>query len=356
MALFVDPFGLDAFDVAKEIGVPPYVFFPSTAMALLFCFHLPKLDKMVTCEYRDLPEPVKLPGCVPVHGRDLLEPVQNRSDVSYKKLLENVTRFSSSEGIVVNSFLELEEGAIKALQVEESGKPPVYPIGPLIQTGLHDGSDRPECLKWLDDQPSKSVLFLSFGSGGTLSQDQINELALGLEMSGQKFLWVVRSPSDKSDAAFFNAKSHIDPFSFLPKGFLERTKGKGLVVSSWAPQIDVLRHGSTGAFLTHCGWNSTLESVVHGVPLIAWPLYAEQKMNAVMLNEGLNVALRPKMNGIGIVEKEEIARVVKQLMEGEEGKKVRQKMKGLQEAAGKVLNEEGSSAKALSELAFRWKN
>ncbi|CAL5396868.1 unnamed protein product [Camellia sinensis] len=121
-------------------------------------------------------------------------------------------------------------------------------------------------------------------------------------MSGQRFLWVVRSPNDKSaNAAFFTAQSQNDPFGFLPEGFLERTKGRGLVVQSWAPQIEVLRHHSTRGFLTHCGWNSILESVVHGVPLIAWPLYAEQKMNAVMLTEGLNVALRPKSDETGLV-------------------------------------------------------
>ncbi|XP_058221680.1 hydroquinone glucosyltransferase-like [Rhododendron vialii] len=356
VALVVDLFGLDAFDVAKEIGVAPYLFSISTAMSFLFWFHMPKLDKMFTCEYRDLPVPVKLPGCVPVHGRDLYEAVQDRSHVEYRKLLENVSRVSSFEGIIINSFLDLEEGAIKALQVEEPCKPPVYPIGPLIQTGSSDGSDEPECLKWLDDQPSQSVLFVSFGSAGTLSLDQINELALGLEMSGQKFLWVARSPSDKSDAAFFDAQSQTDPLGFLPKGFLERTKGQGLVVSSWAPQIEVLRHGSTGGFLTQCGWNSTLEGIFYGVPLIAWPLFADQKMIAVMLNEGLNVALRPKANEVGIMEREEIARVVKELMKGEEGEKVRGKMKFLQDAAGKALNKDGSSAKSLSELAFRWKN
>ncbi|KAI8545445.1 hypothetical protein RHMOL_Rhmol07G0040300 [Rhododendron molle] len=356
VALVVDLFGLDASDVAKEIGVHPYLFFGFTAMGLLLSMHLSKLDKMVTSEYRDMPEPVKLPGCVPVHGRDLPDSFQDRSHVVYKTLLKNVSWVTAFEGIIINSFLNLEEGAIKALQVKELGKPPVYPIGPIIQTGSSDGSNRPECLKWLDNQPSQSVLFVSFGSGGTLSHDQINELALGLEMSRQKFLWVARKPSDKSDAAFFNAQSQTDPLGFLPKGFLERTKGQGLVVSSWAPQIEVLRHGSTGGFLTHCGWNSTLEGVFHGVPLIAWPLFADQKMNAVMLNEGLKVALRPKANEIGIVEREEIARVVKELIEGEEGKKVREKMKGLQDAAGKELNKDGSSAKSLSELAFRWKN
>ncbi|XP_058221684.1 hydroquinone glucosyltransferase-like [Rhododendron vialii] len=362
VALVVDPFGvfgLDTFNVAKEIGVPLYLFYTSNAMTLLFCFHLPRLDKMVTCEYRDLPEPVKLPGCVPVHGRDFANPVQDRSHIAYKRLLENSTRFTSYKGIIINSFLGLEEGAIEALQVEEPGKPPVYPIGPLIQTGSSDGSessDRPECLKWLDDQPCGSVLFVSFGSGGTLSYDQSNEVALGLEMSGQKFVWVVRSPSDQSaNAAIFYSERQTDPSGFLPEGFLERIKGQGLLVPSWAPQIEVLRHDSIGGFLTHCGWNSTLESIFHGIPLIVWPLYAEQKMNAVMLNEGLNVALRPKMNESEIVGREEIARVVNDLMQGEEGKKAREKMKGLKEAAGKALSEGGSSTKALSELAFKWK-
>ncbi|KAI8028032.1 Hydroquinone glucosyltransferase [Camellia lanceoleosa] len=137
--------------------------------------------------------------------------------------------------------MDLEEGAIKALQEKEPGKYPIYLIGLLIQTYSSDESqERPECLQWLDDQSSGSVLFVLFGSSGTLSHDQLNELAFGLELSSQRFLWVVRSPNDKSaNAAFFIAQSQNDPFSFLPKGFLERTKGRGLVVPSWAPQIEV---------------------------------------------------------------------------------------------------------------------
>lgn len=232
----------------------------------------------------------------------------------------------------------------------------MYPIGPLIQTGSSDGADPSECLKWLDNQPSGSVLFISFGSGGTLSYDQLIELALGLEMSRQKFLWVARAPNVSSNAAFFSVQSQNDPLSFLPKGFLNRTKGQGIVVSSWAPQTKILAHGSTGGFLSHCGWNSTLESVVHGVPLIAWPLYAEQKMNAIMLADGLKVALRPKVNENGIVDRDEIGKVVKSLMEGEEGKKVRSRMEELKDAATKVLREDGSSTKSLSELVKKWKN
>ncbi|KAF5952853.1 hypothetical protein HYC85_010797 [Camellia sinensis] len=180
-ALVVDPFGLEAFDVAKEFGLSPYLFFSSTAMVLLFCLNLPKLDETVTGEYRDLPEPIQLPGCVPVHGKDFLDPVQDRSHDSYKELLRNM------------NFVDLEEGALKALQDEGLGKPPVYPVGPLIQAGSIEGLERSECLQWLDGQPSDSVVFLTFGSGGTLSQDHLNELALGLELSGQRFLWAVRS-------------------------------------------------------------------------------------------------------------------------------------------------------------------
>ena len=358
VALVVDLFGTDAFQIAREMNVSPYVFYPSTAMALSLFFYLPKLDRAVSCEYRDLPEPVQIPGCIPIHGRDLLDPVQDRTNEAYKYVLHNANMYRSAEGIMVNSFMDLEPGALKALQEVEPGKPPVYPIGPLINMDPDTGADGSECIKWLDDQPQGSVLYVSFGSGGTLSSEQLNELALGLEMSEQRFLWVTRSPNDQvANATYFSAQSHGDPLNFLPKGFLERIKGKGVVVPNWAPQAQILSHGSTGGFLTHCGWNSTLESVVNGVPLIAWPLYAEQRMNAVMLTQDVKVALRPKEseNG-GLVEREEIARVVKGLMEGEEGKKLRFRMKELKDAAADVLSEDGSSTKALAELANKWKN
>ncbi|XVF33195.1 hypothetical protein REPUB_Repub17cG0147700 [Reevesia pubescens] len=358
VGLVVDLFGTDAFDVAREFNVSSYIFFPSTAMALSLFLYLPKLDQMVSCEYRDLPEPVRIPGCVPIHGKELLDPIQDRKNDAYKWLLHHTNRYRLAEGIMVNSFEDLEAGAIKALQEKEPGKPPVYPVGPLVNVDPSSKADESDCLKWLDNQPHGSVLYVSFGSGGTLSYNQINELALGLEMSEQRFLWVVRSPNDKvANATFFSLESdQKDPFDFLPKGFLERTKGRGLVVPSWAPQAQVLSHGSTGGFLTHCGWNSTLESVVNGVPLIAWPLYAEQKMNAVMLTEDIKIALRPKPNENGLVCRDEIAKAVKGLIEGEEGKGVRNKMKDLKEAAAKVLSENGSSTKALSEVANKWKN
>ncbi|OIT29409.1 PREDICTED: hydroquinone glucosyltransferase-like [Nicotiana attenuata] len=357
VAFVVDLFGTDAFNVAIDFNVSPYIFFPSTAMALSLFLYLPKLDATVSCEYRDLPDPIQIPGCIPIHGKDLLDPVQDRKNEAYKWLLHHSKRYRMAEGVVANSFKELEGGAIKALQEEEPGKPPVYPVGPLIQMDSGSKVDGSGCLTWLDEQPLGSVLYISYGSGGTLSHEQLIEVASGLEMSEQRFLWVIRCPNDSvANATYFNVQDSANPLEFLPKGFLERTKGLGLVVPNWAPQAQILSHGSTGGFLTHCGWNSTLESVVHGVPLIAWPLYAEQKMNAVVLTEDIKVALRPKANENGLVGRLEIAKVVKGLMEGEEGKGVRTRMRDLKDAAARVLSQDGSSTKALAELATKLKN
>ncbi|OMP08606.1 UDP-glucuronosyl/UDP-glucosyltransferase [Corchorus olitorius] len=188
VGLVVDLFGTDAFDVAREFNASPYIFFPSTAMALSLFLYLPKLDQMVSCEYRELPEPVRIPGCIPIHGGELLDPTQDRKNDAYKWLLHHTKRYRLADGIMANSFMELEGGAIKALQEKEPGKPPVYPVGPLVNVGSSSSNkaENSDCLKWLDDQPHGSVLFVSFGSGGTLSYNQINELAMGFRPSGCK--------------------------------------------------------------------------------------------------------------------------------------------------------------------------
>nr|QSB46689.1 glycosyltransferase [Rubia yunnanensis] len=362
-ALVVDLFGTDAFDVAREFDLSNFIFFPTTATVLSLFLHLPELHETVSCEYRELPDPVQIPGSgVPIFGKDLLDPVQDRKNDAYKTVLSQARRYQLAEGIFVNSFEDLEPGPLKYLQEPGSGNPPVYPVGPLIQADLCNGSgsgEKEECITWLDEQPVGSVLYISFGSGGTLSSRQLAELASGLEMSEQRFLWVVRSPDDAvSNATYFSVHSQNDPLAFLPEGFVERTKGRGFLVPSWAPQAKVLAHRATSGFLTHCGWNSTLEAVAEGVPLIVWPLFAEQRMNAVMLVEELKVALRPKEeeDGSKIVGRLEVANVVKRLMEGEEGKKLRGRMRDLKEAAVKVLGDGGSSTTALAVVADKWKS
>ncbi|KAK1418781.1 hypothetical protein QVD17_27928 [Tagetes erecta] len=356
VALVFDMFGHVSMEVSKEFNLLNFLFFPMNAMALSFTFMLPKLDEETSGEYKDLPYPVKVPGSVSFHGRELMAPVQVRTDEVYKGYLLLSKKLSLLDGIMVNSFEELEEETFRVLRGEIAGKTLVYPIGPLIQSDTNNGPDRHECLKWLDDQPSGSVLLVSFGSGGTLSVEQIHELAHGLEMSSHRFLWIVRSPSEASNASFFTGASQNDPLGFLPEGFLARTVNRGLIVPSWGPQIKILSHEATGGFLTHCGWNSTLESIVHGVPMIAWPLYAEQHMNAKVMTEALDLALRLETDENGIVRKEVIEKVVKELMDqGDEGKKIIKKLKEVKSIGMKALSNGGSSMQSLSKIALQLK-
>lgn len=214
--------------------------------------------------------------------------------------------------------------------------PPVYSIGPLVA----DAKDRLcmsksatlDCLSWLDAQPRKSVVFLCFGSKGVLSVAQLKEIAKGLEKSDQRFLWVVKGP-------VLDDKDELNLDLLLPEGFLERTEKKGLVVKSWAPQAAVLRHESVGGFVTHCRWNSVLEAVAAGVPMLAWPLYAEQHLNSVVLEEEMKLAIAMDLSlssEDGLVSAEEVERKVRKLMGLPEGEALKQRsleMKGMALAA-----------------------
>ncbi|KAI9078837.1 hypothetical protein K1719_039178 [Acacia pycnantha] len=345
-ALITDPFANEVLELAKELHLLSFVYFPPSAMTLSLFLNLPRLDREVSGEYRDLKDPIEIiPGCstIPINGLDLPEHLQDRTSLSYELILQRCKRFSLADGFLVNTIFEMEQSTITSLQN-------VFAIGPIVQSGSSSSGTGSGCLEWLEKQTPRSVLYVSFGSGGTLSEEQLNELAFGLELSGEKFLWVVRKPSESANSAYLGDKEQ-DSLQFLPSGFLERTKERGLVVSSWAPQSEILRHSSAGGFLTHCGWNSILESIVCGVPMMTWPLFAEQKMNAVLLTEGLKVALRLKANERGIVEKEEISKVVRSLMEEtEEGDGIRRRIGELKRDAASALKQDGSSTKALSQV------
>lgn len=360
VALVTDCFAHEALDFAAEFNILSYMYLPYAAMifSLYFC-NSTKLDND-DAEFRvDLPESIEIPPCIPVRGREIVDSLYD--GLVLKQFLERAKKLRLIHGVLFNSFVKLETETITALQEETKGKkkPQIYPVGPIIQTrssnddqtSSNDGSN---CLIWLKNQPPRSVVYVSFGSGGTLSQDQLNELAFGLELSGKKFLWVVRPPSNDVSAAYLSSSNQKNPLDFLPDGFLERTEDQGLVVPSWAPQIQILSHNSVAGFLSHCGWNSTMESIVHGVPIIAWPLFAEQKMNAAFLTDCLKVALWPEPNDQrgGIVERDEIARVIVRFMEGEEGRQIRKRMEDLKESAANAVKEDGSSTQTLSQFAM----
>lgn len=263
-----------------------------------------------------------------------------------------------SHGIIVNTFEMFESRAIKAISsglcTPNGPTPPVYSIGPLIgPTSSPPGPN--ECLDWLNSQPRRSVVFLCFGSLGRFSKAQLAEIAIALERSGSRFLWVVRCPPEESDSSTGFNRPDLD--QVLPTGFLHRTKFMGLVVTSWAPQKEVLAHESVGGFVTHCGWNSVLESVVlGGVPMIGWPLYAEQRFNRVVLVEEIKVALDLVMSSDGFVAASEVEKRVRELMEPESvaGKAVRARAATLRDGAVAALGNGGSSLVALDRLVKSW--
>jgi hypothetical protein len=248
------------------------------------------------------------------------------------------------DGILVNTFESLEARAVAALgdpRCLPAGRvmPPVYCLGPFLG-GIGEPKERHDCLAWLDVQPDGSVVLLCFGSTGTAnhSEDQLREIAVGLENSGHRFLWVVRAPHGDDP----------DLDALLPDGFLDRTGGRGLVIKQWAPQAEVLRHRATGAFVTHCGWNSVLEGVTAGVPMLCWPLHSEQKMNKVHMVGEMGVAAEMVGWQQGLVQAGEVERKVRLVMESEDGGKLRARVAAHKEAAAAAWNDGGSSRAAFA--------
>ena len=288
----------------------------------------------------------QVPGLPPIPSADMPAPLMDRTSKEYESFLYYTTHAPKSAGIIVKTFESLEPMALKAVRdglcVTDGPTPPVFSIGPLIATQGGDGGEHgKKCLKWLDSQPKRSVVFLCFGSMGLFSEEQLKEIAVGLERSGQRFLWVVRSPSSKDQSRRFLAPPDPDLGSLLPDGFLERTQERGLVVKSWAPQVAVLSHISVGRFVTHCGWNSVLEAVSSGVPMVGWPLYAEQRFNKVVLVEELKIALAMEESEGGLVTAIEVEKQVKELMETEKGFSIRSRITDLKEEARAAISDGG---------------
>ncbi|KAJ6367026.1 hypothetical protein OIU77_003413 [Salix suchowensis] len=211
-ALIVDLFGSEAMMVADEFDMPKYVYIPSNAWFLALTIYIPTLDKVVQGEYVDQKEPLKIPGCKAIRPEDVVDPMVDRADQHYLEYVRMSMDIPKCDGILLNIWEDLQPKTLEALRDEELlgqlCKVPVYPVGPLTRPLKPLDSRSGELFPWLDKQPSESVIYVSFGSGGTLSLEQMVELAWGLELSQQRFIWVVRSPSRKTgDGSFFTAGS-----------------------------------------------------------------------------------------------------------------------------------------------------
>lgn len=362
-ALLLDFFCGGAVDVGAELGVPTYFFVTSSVASLAVLLHLPVIHGQTTLSIRDLgDELLHVPGVPPIPADHLAAAVLDRDSLANRHFLALSDQVCRSQGVIVNSFRALEPRAADAVvaglgTLPGRQAPPLHCVGPLVKSeeGVAGANRRHECLDWLDAQPEASVVFLCFGSLGRFSAEQTRQVARGLEMSGQRFLWVVRRPpGDESNGQ----QLPLDPDNLdalLPEGFVARTKDRGLVVESWAPQREVLAHGAVGGFVTHCGWNSVLEAVVGGVPMLAWPMYAEQRMNRVFLVEEMKLAVAVEGYDRVMVQDVEVAAKVRWLMESDGGAELRQRAWEAMRQATEALSDGGESKVAMLELARKWR-
>ncbi|MCO5602828.1 hypothetical protein L7F22_056967 [Adiantum nelumboides] len=299
--------------LAQRAALPEFVFWPQCASTYSVFLHV---DGLVSAGY----DPYEANGFdMAIHPADLpFESPVGKSALEWLRelLAFRFTRIGKAHGVIVNSFEALEPQVFKALNLElqQSVPHPQYGhnwprciklVGPLVPSALvrEEKGDEvsgtslwqeevEECRQWLDQQPAASVLFVAFGSFAVMEVEQVRELALGLAASSQRFLWVIRDGAVKAkplqDGSFDTAAYEGKLEEALPEGFMQGSLGK---VVRWAPQPLVLRHPAVGGFFSHCGWNSTLEAVCAGVPILGWPWMMDQVTNCWLVSHLWQVGL-----------------------------------------------------------------
>ncbi|KAL8208534.1 hypothetical protein R6Q57_007946 [Mikania cordata] len=318
--------------------------FQSCSAFTAFWFHW---DETQTLKLDDETESLraKVPSLEGCFSSEFVEILDSEDD-SFKKI---------SSGTLYDTSKVFEQKYLELLKHEEvtSGTNKNWAIGPFNPvniTGYKNMS--PESIKlfnWLNKQEPNSVIYVSFGTTVTLTDEEVKEIAIGLEESGQKFIWVVRE-ADKAD--IFDRKD--DRRVELPEGYEDRvaSSGVGVVVWGWAPQLEILNHSATGGFMSHCGWNSCMEGITMGVPMAAWPMHSDQPRNAVLITEVLAIGIyareweRRDEKVVAVV----VSEVVRRLMVSEEGCLVRKKAEELGAAVRQSVEEGGVMRKELDEF------
>ncbi|CAL9124826.1 unnamed protein product, partial [Musa textilis] len=259
-----------------------------------------------------------------------------------------MSRWKETNAMLVNTVEETEATGLRMLR--NLFPVPIWTIGPLLisSDSVASASQNRCIMEWLDSQQPASVLYVSFGSFSTITASQMMELATGLEASEARFIWVIRPPSGFGRNEEFKAE-------WLPEKFEERMRerGRGVLVHGWAPQLEILSHTSTGAFLSHCGWNSVLESLSRGVPIVAWPLLVDQPHNAKMMEEmGVCVEVARGNTESSKADRRDVERVIRAAMcGGEKAKEMRRRAEEVGELMRAAWREGvGSSLKGLAEF------
>jgi flavonol-3-O-L-rhamnoside-7-O-glucosyltransferase len=260
-------------------------------------------------------------------------------------------------GVVMNSFHELEALYIESFELISGKK--VWTVGPMClcnqdsktvaARGNNASINEAQCIQWLDSMKPGSVIFVSFGSLACTAPEQLVELGLGLEASGKPFTWVIKA-----------GKKFPEVEEWLAEGFEERVKDRGLIIRGWAPQVMILWHQSIGGFMTHCGWNSTIEGICAGVPMITWPHFAEQFVNERLVVDVLKTGVEVGVKGVTqwgheqkevMVTRDAVEMAVSKLMDqGEAAEEMRMRARDFRLKARKALEKGGSSYNSINLL------
>ncbi|KAF1861575.1 hypothetical protein Lal_00025949 [Lupinus albus] len=247
---------------------------------------IPGMETLIRC--RDLPSFCR--------ENDHFKPL-----IPLKSVVSQTHESLRASALILNTFEDLEGPVLSQISLQF---PQVFTIGPLhahLNTRIQESNNRTtmsqtphsstnsllevdrSCIAWLDSQPLKSVVYVSFGSIATITREKLLEIWYGLVNSKNRFLWVMRSD------IVTGKEGQVQ----IPDELVEGTNERGFIVG-WAPQVEVLGHKAIGGFLTHSGWNSTLESIVAGVPMICWPYFADQQINSRFVSEVWKLGLDMK--------------------------------------------------------------
>ncbi|XP_059645061.1 UDP-glycosyltransferase 84B1-like [Cornus florida] len=325
-------------DVAADHGIP-CAMLCIQGSSLFSIYHRYHNDFEAFPPFDNPNNALQLPGLPLLEVKDLPTFILPSCPQHFKNVLSDSFRsLEKVNWVLVNSFYELEADVVKSMALLK----PLLPIGPLVPSSLIGKEevimDRLDmwnsddsCLEWLDKKPNSSVVYLAFGSLTVLAKKQIENIAMALKKSKRPFLWVIKSGERDSDKE-----------NGLPVGFMEETNGTGLVVS-WCNQEKVLMHGALACFVSHCGWNSTLEAVAAGVPVIAFPEWTDQPTNAKLLVDVFKMGVRMRPQEDGVVTKEEVERCIFEVTEGLRATEIKERAAELKDAARKAVADGGSS-------------
>ncbi|KAK7363672.1 hypothetical protein VNO77_05822 [Canavalia gladiata] len=341
-------------DMANNLGIPRLAFngfslFTVSAMESVKAHSTTLHSETGPFDIPDFPHHITMCSRPPKMFTKFMEPLLGLELKSY--------------GLIVNNFEELD-GEEYVHHYEKITGHKAWHIGPACMVrrmaqekavrGEKSVVSEQECLSWLNSKPASSVVYICFGSVCRFPDKQLFEMACGMEQGGYNFIWVVPEKKGKED------ESEEEKEKWLPKGFEERNKDQVMIIRGWAPQLLILSHSSVGAFLTHCGWNSTLEGTSAGVPMITWPVQGDQFYNERLITQvrGIGVqvgATEWSIIGFGerqkLVDRDSIHNAITRLMDGaDEAVQIRRRARRFGEKAKKALQHGGSSHNNLTAL------